>query len=235
MPLKTKIYIMVMISIIVIAVLLGYWQVERGQWKSNLIAHIAMQKKESPLLFNHHHVTNDDIFRIVNIVGRFVDYPLISIPNQIHDGKGGRHIYGFFRPKNNTEIILVNLGFYQGDQTSYIAPNITLNYKKDYLLQAQIRAPFTPNMFTPDNSPERQQYYYIDPKTIADHYNMMINPFIYYMLSPQLDKNLKQIGANITLRNNHQEYAIIWFSLAFVALLVICLNYYFYVRNKKNV
>ncbi len=82
-------------------------------------------------------------------------------------------------------------------------------------------------MFTPDNRPGENFWFYVDVPAMAAHAGLKrMHPFV-IEAGPAANPGGFPIGgqSRVKLRNDHLQYAITWYSLA-AALLVIYVLYH---------
>jgi surfeit locus 1 family protein len=87
-----------------------------------------------------------------------------------------------------------------------------------------------PGIFTPENNPERNLWFWLDIPKIASFTGKTIgNVYVRALAGADDEGKLPMPGkANIEIRNDHLEYAIIWYSLA----VILSVIYLIYVREQ---
>ena len=191
---------------------LGYWQVQRLAWKTEIIEQLESEYAKDALA-NRLNFKNlqDEKIQYGSVRGRFDYKQEILVGPKPHDGKIG---YLVVTPlKINGGTILVNRGWIEGEQaeTSQPSGNITITgifRKPDW------------NSFTPDNSPTNNVWTKLDIQQIAQAKNINnVAPVMLYAESAT--KSFAPIvmqSERWMPRNKHKQYAIFWFSMAGVLL-----------------
>ena len=98
-------------------------------------------------------------------------------------------------------------------------------------IEGIVRAAPPANWFTPDNQPDREAWYRIDLRAMAAHAG--VPPLgVYVEAAEAAIPGGLPIGGRPVARivNNHLQYAIIWYGLAVVLLVV----YVFFRRGERS-
>ena len=221
---------LITIPAIIFMLMLGFWQTERLQWKGQLID-ILTERTSMPaieLSFNDIDKVNDE-FTPVYIYGKFDYSHELLLQNRIYEKQAGMHLLTPFIIDGVNKAILVDRGwlpFAKTDGSFHKDSQIDDIIK----LEGVVRFPTGQTSFIPDNMAANNQWYFIDLEQISNHTGYDFIDY-YIMVNNDGDINNLPIGGRwkINLPNNHLEYAITWYSLAFI-LLVIFLIYH---RKKK--
>ena len=203
-------------------ILLGNWQLQRLEWKQAILADIAKQQSIDPMN-TPLDLSNEAEFQRGYIEGQFMQKRPIRVTPRTHDGVVGYH---FIQPFQNIDgtIILVNMGWVSNDEEQ------VLFNTRPTKIAGYLKSPDKANAFTPKNNAENNQWYSIDINQIEDMLNAEdIHPQILYLESPKADVPMTFSGLP-NPRNNHAQYAMFWFGMA--GLLVI-LSGLVYFRNRK--
>ena len=213
-----------LIAIPAIAVLLalGTWQVERLHWKEEAIADRAARRAAPPIDLGDAPATADMDFRRVSTRGYFRHDREMHLLNRVRDGRIGVHV---ITPliRAGLPAVLVDRGWVPLDRAdpSRRAPGqITGEVTVTGILRRDGRL----GMFTPDNRPDADQWYYIDIAAMAAHAGIAPAFPVYVAAGPAANPGGLPRGVAVTgaLRNDHLQYAITWYALA-AALAVIYL------------
>jgi surfeit locus 1 family protein len=184
---------------------LGTWQMQRHEWKTALIAERAAQLAAEP----------------VALPGLVADWrPWEFRRAVVPDGEflwdraqrfgfkaeGGRPGYDLLVPLRRPDgsALLVNLGFVLAGAPAAVGVEPPVAGVLRYYGDA---APAWP---TPDNEPAAGQWYWYDMPALRDAMGLELLPVV-------LDASPRPAG--IDLPNNHLQYAITWYALA--AVLVV--------------
>ncbi|KAB8290512.1 hypothetical protein EYC80_010941 [Monilinia laxa] len=202
---------------------LGTWQVQRLDWKSKLIAKFEDRLVRDPLpLPPHidHSAIKDFDYRRIFATGHFRHDQEMLIGPRLHDGKDGYLVITPLERDGKGTSVLVNRGW------------IEKKYKKqssrpdglpqgEVMVEGLLREPWKKNYFTPDNSPQTQEFYFPDVEQMANLTGSQ-PVWIEETMDPDLLKAWDRaargipIGrpAEVNLRNNHTQYIFTWYALA---------------------
>lgn len=210
---------------------LGGWQLHRLQWKTALIETIdreyAKDAAAHPLDTAAIQNTQNRILR-GTITGRYRHEKAIFMEPRTYEGKSGFHLITPFGLKSGG-FIFVNRGWLPQDQKDGInRPGGPIT------LTGYFRIPAYINAFVPENDPPRDKWYAYRPAQIAAA--RKIGPLItdkIFMLEkePGSAAYPVHIGTRWYPPNNHLHYALFWFIMAGVLLVIYYLRF---LRNKHG-
>ncbi len=208
------------LTVIGVAVLctLGTWQMQRLEWKENLIERINAYDESEMQDLSVNDLIADNEFMKGRLRGKFLFEKEITLKPRTHDGKPGIHVITPLALDQGSTI-LVNRGWVPLD-TSW-------NQHKDDGINVILRVPREPNMFVPPNTPDKGEWYSLDIEQIATAKDLN-NPLevTAYLLSGQENGAFPNVDAlKIELNNNHLQYAIFWYTMALVMLAVYVLRF----------
>ena len=204
---------------------LGVWQLERKVWKENLIAtvtaRLAHAPEQLPPRATWPQLTQQaDEYRRVAFPAEFLPgeealvYTAGSSFRPDVTGVG----YWVFAPARLADgnIVLVDRGFVPADRKDPAgraagAPHGVIS------VVGVVRWPETRGMFTPADDPKTNVWYLRDPKAMAAAKKWDVTaPFYIEQESPVPPGGWPKPGKlAVTLRDDHLQYAITWFGLAF--------------------
>lgn len=196
---------------------LGFWQLQRREWKEDMLAHIQAQMAAPPLDLDQIEapLPIDLDYRHVKIRGVFLPEPQFHMPSKVRQGQVGVHIVSLFQTAEG--VWLVNRGWVpNGEQDKALPP------LEPMTITGITRSPPPPGPYTPANDPIGNMWYSYDLRAMlstaqqeATHANWVIEmdaggvPPPPYAGVTQLD-----------IPNNHLQYALTWFSLAGILLVM---------------
>lgn len=209
---------------IAILVGLGVWQLDRKVWKENLIATLNARLASAPgdlpprsswLSLRQ----NDQEFRRVKFPAEFIEgeealvYTAGSALRPDVKGPG----YWVFAPARlaGGSIVVVNRGFVPVDRKEAAArPEGATQGTFDIV--GVLRWPEQRGVFTPDDDPRNNVWYLRDSSAIAVAKKWAtVAPFFIDQESPVPPGGWPKPGKlEVTLPDNHWQYAITWFGLA---------------------
>lgn len=204
---------------------LGIWQVERLQWKESLIRELTLRGSGPaiPLPTDDSIPVADLMYRPVTVAGRYMDEAEMHLLNRVRKGVPGMHLVTPLERSDGGPTILVDRGWVPLDWSGTPAGG-----PADVTVTGIVRTPPEPSVFIPDNRPEKNEWYYLDPVAMAQ--NAGVLPFSDYYVYATAEAPAKLPTADgsaasepdypvpnewkVDLPNNHLSYAITWFALA---------------------
>lgn len=209
------------IAALAVLIALGTWQLQRKAWKDGLIAQISARTTAPPIAFDDalaRALKGEDLeYTRVSVTGRWVAggeahlwAPAVAGP--------GWHVYHPLATRAGPTVI-VNRGFVpdaRRDPASRPEPEVAAEIMIVGLLRkSEIKA-----MFTPDNAPERNIWYWRDldamARTLIPHSTTTLAPFF---LDAEKGSPASRLGpqggvTRLDVPNTHLQYAMTWYGLA---------------------
>lgn len=225
---KTPPLVASLLMLIGIAVLcgLGVWQIDRLGWKQDLLKDIAQVSAMEPQT-----LTAADLVKATEehkkflrgtIRGEFLNAASITVQPRVLNERQGAHLITPLR-LDDASVLLVNRGWMPLDQTKNIPASTG-----PVAVSGWLRLPDDPNFFTPANDPARGQWYGIDPEMISETFDLKgILPFVLFAEKAGDSSGDFPIAlqGKPDLNNNHLAYALFWFSMAGVMLVIFLLRF----------
>ena len=202
---------------------LGTWQLQRLAWKQSLIAAVSERTKqapvEAPLAAEWPRLVSDALeYRHVRVTGRFDHAAEVQVFTDLPDpkGKAGGLGYWVVTPlrRDDGSVILINRGFVPQDRRDPGSRS-----------EGQVEGPVTVaglarwsegrNAFTPDDNPQKGDWFTRDVRAIAAARNLtQVAPF-FIDAEASAPGGLPQGGeTRLVFPNRHLEYALTWYGLA---------------------
>ena len=219
---------------------LGFWQLQRLQWKETLLAQISARldapATPAPPRENWPALNPDDYdYRHVTLRGTFDHAQESYLFRASATGAAGEGPgYEVLTPLRLADggVVLVNRGFVPAElqdparrKSGQIAGETTVT--------GLMRRPETRNMFTPADEPDKNLWFTRDPAALAAHWGFAeVAPFSIDADATPNPGGWPKGGATVLkIPNNHLSYALTWFALA-ATLVVVALV--FASRRGKN-
>jgi len=196
---------------------LGTWQIIRLNWKNNLILEIENSLKNPPVELAQSKKEN---FLKIKTSGSIDFDKQIYLYNLNESGTPGFEVINPIMIGD--ENFLINRGWIPFEKKGTLEINVFDQENIIGTLKLQGRK----NIFKPDNDLDENYWFSLDREDILKFTGKNFSEYIIYLDGNYQLPRPKKITANIS--NNHQKYAITWFSLALSILLL-----YLYFRKKN--
>ncbi len=208
---------------------LGAWQIQRLAWKNDLITSLESEYKKNAL---QHPLNLKDLIVVSknnpvkgSITGQF-DYS-----NEIKIGPRGENSvlgYDIFTPfyLNTGGVILVDRGWVKSSDSNQ-KKRLRSHVQGKQVLTGIARLPSRPWKIGPENIPERNVWIYPSPIQFAQAKNILnLAPSVFHL------ENANNPNVSFFLsderwqpRNNHLQYAIFWFAMAGVLIVIYWIRF----------
>lgn len=167
----SKIGLFFLAIIPVTAFFLGTWQVQRLDWKTKLIAKLEDRLVREPLPLPPRidpDAVADFDFRRVYATGRLRHDREMLIGPRMREGEQGYMVVTPLEREGEGSTVLVNRGWISkkmGDQRKRHPEALPTEI---VTVEGLLREPWKKNMFTPDNRPDKWEFYFPDVKQMAE-------------------------------------------------------------------
>ena len=196
---------------------LGTWQIIRLNWKNNLILEIENSLKNPPVELAQSKKEN---FLKIKASGSIDFDKQIYLYNLNESGTPGFEVINPITIGD--ENFLINRGWIPFEKKG--TQEINVFDQKNII--GTLRLQGRKNIFKPDNDLDENYWFSLNREDILKFTGKNFSRYIIYLDGNYQLPRPKKITANIS--NNHQKYAITWFSLALSILLL-----YLYFRKKN--
>ncbi len=200
---------------------LGAWQVQRLQWKNALLASIEeAQSKET--LGNLPQDVEGLAYRNVVITGRYMNDKALRLVGRKENMRAGFFVLTPFVLEDDGRVILVNRGYAEEGKENPLDGMQTV--------KGILRLPREKRPFAPQNQPDKNVWFYEDIEAISGLTGTQLLPYVVEATGDDRQTQPLVSNGKISLRNDHLGYAITWFCLAVVGLVMFA----FYQRIPEN-
>ena len=200
---------------------LGSWQLQRLQWKNDLIASFETRSAADAIAIPAANAKLDDLeFSSLALDGVFQHGQETLLTGRTYEGNAGFHIITPFILENN-EIIYINRGWVPKKYADKKTRKFSL-LEENVKVVGLVRLPQKKGYFVPENEPENGFWFTIIPEELNRHLNI-IGENKFYIDELNIDEKLKlpmPANGKVQVPNNHLQYAITWYSLALGLLIV---------------
>lgn len=209
---------------------LGFWQIERLAWKQAMIIRIDAQMAGPAETFVPGSIQGGEDYQKLSITGRYAAQDPLRLIGTLNGGPGWRLLHAFEIAGGGN--IIVERGV-AAENAMPAAPTESVT-----ITGVTLRHVGGQGTFDGQNDPKSNRWYWWDLKAMATA--LSLNPatdtrFVLRLLpkQPGSEGLFTEMPKN-TLRNNHLGYAITWFGLAAV-LVVMTGVFIFQNRHSKRV
>jgi surfeit locus 1 family protein len=207
------------LSSTVLLIGLGIWQLQRMEWKNAIVARTA-EAQALPALGDLPDLPDQQAidamaFRNVTLTGKFLhDKSLHLVGRSKNAGsENGFFIVTPFVLDDDGRTILVNRGFSPVGKEA--------KPEGAQVISGVIRPSRVKRYFSPENHPEKNVWFYEDIPAMSLALGIQLTPVIVEVVGPY-QKGVYPIAhtGKVQMRNDHLQYAITWFSLAIIGIIM---------------
>ena len=195
---------------------LGTWQLQRLEWKNQLIADFESRATAAPIDLPWGDVGPEMEFRRLALTGSFDHSREVFMTGRTYEGNAGFHIVTPFTLTDG-RIVLVNRGWVSESYRDQSKREFTLT-EGEVTLPAILRFPGKKGYFVPENEPENGFWFTLVPSQIVKHLGLegRAESDIYAATIRTSETIKLPIAARTetNLRNSHLGYAITWYGIA---------------------
>lgn len=204
---------------------LGIWQLQRLAWKNQIITEVtAATSGEATPLPNPVPLLEDHEYRRVVLQGEFLHAHELHLAARYHRNQLGYHLLTPMRLQDQ-RVILVNRGFVPKDSVQPDTRPQSL-VQGEQRFEAMLQAPRGKGLFTPDNDPDANMWFWVDMDAIKNSTGLALLPAVANAIQLETEGGLPIASTGkIEFRNDHFMYAITWFCLA-LAMMIIYISYH---------
>ena len=215
--------ILISIILILVTFLLGVWQLQRLDWKNNLIVNFDELKQSTAVDLS---LVSKKEFIKIKATGIINRNNKIFLPAKTLNGNAGMRLASEFISEDGVSF-LIDEGWFKNSDFKYFKMNNDI-FKENII--GYIRYPRKAKLFTPQNNIFNNEWYTYNLEEISDFFSKPLNTIMFIKkLSPNKESFLISSSYVYQFRNNHLQYAITWFCMSFAFLIL------FLVYVKKNI
>ena len=205
-------------------IVLGTWQLERRDWKTQLIADMTARLALAPTPIGELLAGKEPIdFRPARATGRFRHDQEMYLAARSYQGRLGAHVVTPLELADGSMTVLIDRGWVPEDHR---VPESRMAGQLPGVVSVEgiARGPAKPGAFTPDNRPDQNLWYWADLPAMAAHAGVARLAPLLLEAGPADNPGGLPIGGQtrVGLPNNHLQYALTWYALA-AALAVLYL------------
>lgn len=217
-PLRASLLLMAGLGILCT---LGVWQLQRLEWKRDILAMVEQQAALDPA----QHPLGIEDFREGRLYHRGIirgafDYRYeIALGPRTQDQEVGYHLYTPFRMEGGG-LVMVNRGWVSSALKQAEARPETI-IPGPLALEGMIVPMPRANAFTPENNPDAGEWYVPDPVWLEKVSGTAPAPVSFQVeRSPYEGTQIVRVSPYKDIPNDHMQYAMFWFAMAGALLAV---------------
>lgn len=221
---------LVTVPCLLIVVALGYWQVQRLQWKEALLANLSEELSSPPRPLDATTLAAPlERFRFRHVIfdASLPAHTPATFAAKYYKGSLGYNVVSAMQLPEGGEV-LVNRGWIpQAMRDSFLMKEARRDKPTPVKVEGMMRALPPQGLFMPDNTPKDNMWFWYDALALQQALGMQATPAMVVdatAVEPAANYPMPA-KAEINLRNDHLMYAVTWFGLA-LALAVIYVVYH---------
>lgn len=219
------------LSALAVTLFLGTWQLQRLDWKNQLVANVQAGLAAAPVDLAAHMTapTADPIaglgalaYQPVTVRGIFLHELETHITPRAYKGTSGLHVITPLRLAGG-EIILVNRGWIPNDRRDPARRNQG-QVVGPVIINGILRAGFEQGYWTPDHDARADLWFWYDIAGMAKARGLDL-PSAVVLANKAANPGGLPVGgvALPALRNDHLNYALTWYALAIIVAVIFLL------------
>ncbi|RDI89704.1 hypothetical protein Vi05172_g742 [Venturia inaequalis] len=219
---------------------LGCWQVHRLNWKADLIARFEDRLIRPPLQLppkiDPTAIKEFDYRRIL-ATGTYRHDQEMLIGPRIHEGENGYLVVTPLERPNGASTVLVCRGWIKKEFKDQKMREEGLP-RGVITVEGLLREPFKKNLFTPDNNPGMDEWYFPDVAQMAKMTGAQPVWVEETLVGDFLEEQRREargipIGRSpeVHLRNNHAQYIFTWYTLSLATAVML----WMVVKKKRSI
>ncbi len=207
----------------VLTTTLGIWQVQRLAWKNDLIAQVqSVQDKPALSGLPADETLMQERYRKITLTGDFLMDFSVFRPMAMEGGKNGFQVFSPLKLEGEPRIVLVNRGFING-RMEVVRQVLEKQKNSDVTIEGVLRDPRERRYFMPENQYDKRIWMYEDLATLEKETAKPVLPLVIEETTACKDCEMIRSDGRVRLRNDHLGYAITWFSLTIIGLVMFAI------------
>mgnify|MGYP006428494277 CR=1 FL=1 len=211
------------LPVLIVLIVLGTWQVQRLQWKNELIETRAARVGDAPVEITEALAGADDLadieYRPVTVSGRLRNDRAMILLNRVHDSRVGGHLIAPLELASGLGTVMIDRGWMSlPELRAYTAVE-----GEPVTLDGFVRTYTVPGYFVPENEPGGNNWFFMHEDEMLAAANLSGPVGFYVQAGPNATPpGVYPVGSvpDVKLRNSHLEYAVTWYALAAVLVVI---------------
>lgn len=215
--------VLVLLVCLPILLRLGFWQLERAEYKKRLLTDLQQAQLIAPVAVQS--LTELEAlpeYTQVTLSGEYLLDRTTLLDNRYHDGRVGFNVVSIFRLSASSEVLLLNRGWIALGQTRYPLPELPPP-EGDVVVTGQLRRVPTDTIVLKQD--QYQQWPVLVQNIDLDKLNSVISqqlPPVWMLLAANEHSTLERDWPVVIVGpERHYGYAVQWFGIALAFLVVM--------------
>lgn len=211
-----------------VLLMLGTWQLQRLQWKNDIISSFEARSLAPAIAPPAADMLTDNYeFRRLELVGSFAHDQELYITGKTYEGNAGFHVV---TPMTLTDgrIIMVNRGWVSEDYRDPAKRTFSL-VSGQVTVDAILRMPGQKGYFVPENEPDNGFWFTVNPQQMITHLGLADSGITAFYADSLRTSDVVTLPiaakTELNLRNAHLSYAMTWYGIA-LGLLAVYLTFH---------
>lgn len=222
------------VPVLITLIGLGTWQVQRLQWKNELIENRSARITLPPVptislaAVREGRVEGSELaaleYRPVVLEGSYVGEQSLRLLPRLRDGRRGFHLVSPLDTGGPLGTVIVDRGWAPLDAAAQAVSTPAGPVR----VEGFVRLYVEPGMFVPDNEPEANNWFFLDESAMLAAAGAApgLPARFYVQAGPTSTRpGMFPVGSvpDTNLRNSHLEYAVTWYAFAVVFVVIFVL------------
>ena len=222
------------LPVLIVLIVLGSWQVQRLQWKNDLIETRTARVGAAPVEIAEALAAADDLadieYRPVTVSGELRNDRAMTLLNRVHDNRVGGHLIVPLELESGLGTVMIDRGW----MSLPALQAFTANGGEAVTLDGYVRLYTAPGYFMPENEPAANNWFFMHEGEMLAAAKLSGPVGFYVQAGPKATPpGGYPVGSvpDVNLRNSHLEYAVTWYALAAVLVVIFVI---FHWKRKED-
>lgn len=210
------------LPVLIVLIVLGSWQVQRLQWKNELIETRASRVGAAPVEIIDALAAAGDLadieYRPITVSGELRNDRAMTLLNRVHDGRVGGHLVAPLELASGLGTVMIDRGWMSlPELRAFNADSAPVT------LDGFVRLYTVPGYFVPENDPAGDNWFFMHEVEMLAAANVTGPVGFYVQAGPNATPpGIFPAGSvpDVSLRNSHLEYAVTWYALGAVLAVI---------------
>ena len=211
---------------------LGLWQLDRLEWKNELLNNISSRQSAENITFPYNERIKDFEYRNTSVEGKFIENTQTFFFRPNLSGQSGYNVVSAFKTIDDS-VIYLDIGWIPFEQKENI-DYLDIDYNKNFSLKGILISSKQRNIFSPENDYIKNIWYTLSSTEMNQFYKLNGSFFILKIIDQNyFEQTLIEFNPT-QIPNNHLQYAGTWFLLFIVVGVLYFYQVYQIIRIKWN-